>query len=660
MVILFSLVCALLALGVAGFFATRLIALPLSNPRVAEITAAIKVAAGAYLARQYRTVGIVAIVIAGILLVALQSFPIAFGFLVGAAASALAGYIGMTVAVSTNGPVAERASKGLSPAFRLSFQSGAVTGMLVVGLALLVLTLFYWWTKDAEALIGLAFGGSLLSVFARIGGGSFTQAAGVGADLVGKLEAGIPEDDPRNPAVIADNVGDNVGDCAGMAADVFETYIVSALSAMLLGSLVFGTENAIVFPLVVGGVGIIASLLSLGLVWFAEFPSVMKNLYLAIAGAAMLSIGFLYPLTFWMFQEIGQYSPLQFYGATLIGLLIAAGMFAITDYYTSKNFRPVRSIAKAASSGHATVIIRGLAVGYEATVLPVLLISAGILFSFFLAGVYGVALAVMGMLSLAGVIIAVDAFGPVADNAGGIAEMAELPEETRKVTDILDTAGNTTKAVTKGYAIASAGLAAVVLFVSYKQELGSVERMFSLEDPRVLVGLLAGGIVTYLFAALTMGSVGQVAQSVVEEVRRQFREMPGIMEGTQKPDYSRAVDIVTASSLRAMVVPALLPVVAPLVVGFVLGAEALGGLLVGGIVTGIFMALSMTSGGGAWDNAKKYIEEGHMGGKGSDAHKAVVTGDTVGDPFKDTTGPAINPMIKVLTIVALLIVGFLV
>ncbi|MBI2463166.1 MAG: sodium-translocating pyrophosphatase [Candidatus Spechtbacteria bacterium] len=659
MFLLIPFIVSIIALFVAGLFAMRGLAIPMKNPQVSQISAAIKVAAKAYLARQYRTIFIVALGI--LVLLMFLGFNIALGFLVGAVASALAGYIGMMVAVSTNGPTAERASGGIIPAFRLSFQSGIVTGMLVVGLGLFVITAFYWWTNDVSSLVGLAFGGSLISVFARIGGGIFTKAADVGADLVGKIEVGIPEDDPRNPGVIADNVGDNVGDCAGMAADVFETYVVSTFSAMLLGSLLFkGVDNAVLFPLMVGAVGIVASLLSLGLVLLANFASVTKNLYLAVIGAAALSLLFLYPITSWMMSDIIPYSPIRLFISVVMGILVGAAMFVVTDYYTSKQFRPVRTIAEASRSGHGTNVIAGLAIGYEATVLPTIFIAAGILLSFMLAGVYGIALAVVGMLSISGVIVTLDAFGPVGDNAGGIAEMAGLPEETRNVTDILDAAGNTTKAVTKGYAIASAGLAAVVLFVAYKEELGdSIDRAFSLEDPRVLIGLMLGGLVSYLFASLNMMAVGKVAAAVVEEVRRQFREMPGIMEGKVKPDYSRAVDIVTGRAIRAMIVPALLPIVAPIVVGMLLGAEALGGLLVGGIITGLFLALSMTSGGGAWDNAKKYIEEGNFGGKGSDAHKAAVTGDTVGDPFKDTAGPAINPMIKVMNIVALLIVKFL-
>ena len=658
MEIFIPLLVSTLAIVFAGILAWKSLRIPIHDERVAEVTNDIKTAAKAFLSRQYRTIAIIGLVIAALLLVFFSPI-IAIGFLVGAAASALAGYIGMMVAVSVNGPTAERGSRGLPQAFQLAFQAGTVTGMLVVGLALLVLTLFWWATGDMQALIALGFGGSLLSVFARIGGGIFTKAADVGADLVGKIEQGIPEDDPRNPAVIADNVGDNVGDNAGMAADVFETYLVSAVSAMLLGSLLFpGFTGAIHLPLLIGAVGIVASLASILLVSLARFSSVMQALYLAVAGSIVFSVLLLFPVIGWIAGG-GEISTPRLYGATLIGLVVAGGMFVIIDYYTSTRFGPVRRIAQASESGHGTNVIAGLAVGLESTALPILLIGASTLASFSLAGMYGVALAAMGMLSIAGVMVALDAFGPVADNAGGIAEMAGLPERTRKVTDTLDAAGNTTKAVTKGYAIASAALAALVLFVAYKEALGG-GIVFNLEDPYVLVGLLLGGMVSYLFASLNMGAVGRAAGAVVEEVRRQFREVPGILEGTVKPDYARTVDIVTVRALREMMYPAGLAVISPIVVGFVLGPVALGGFLIGSIVTGIFLALSMTSGGGAWDNAKKYIEDGNHGGKGSEAHKAAITGDTVGDPYKDTAGPAINPMIKVINIIALLIVGFLV
>lgn len=652
-------IVSIAALLFAGILAWKALRIPIANERVAEVTGYIRTAAKAFLARQYRTIAVIGLIVAGFLLIFFGPV-VAIGFLVGASASALAGYIGMMVAVSVNGPTALRASKGLSHAFQLAFQAGTVTGMLVVGLALLVLTLFWWATQDMEALIALGFGGSLLSIFARIGGGIFTKAADVGADLVGKLETGIPEDDPRNPAVIADNVGDNVGDTAGMAADVFETYLVSAVSAMLLGSLLFpGFLGAIYLPLLIGAVGIVASIASILLVSLARFSSVMQALYLAVAGSIAFSVLLLFPVIGWVVGEGSEISTLRLFGATLVGLIVAGGIFVIIDYYTSTRFGPVRRIAKASESGHGTNVISGLAVGLESTALPVLLISAGILSSFSLAGMYGVALAAMGMLSIAGVMVALDAFGPVADNAGGIAEMAGLPESTRKVTDTLDAAGNTTKAVTKGYAIGSAGIAALVLFVSYKEALGG-DITFNLENPYVVVGLLLGGMVSYLFSSFNMAAVGRAAGAVVEEVRRQFREFPGILDGTEKPDYGRTVDIVTVRALREMMYPASLAVISPIMVGFILGPEALGGFLMGGIVTGIFLALSMTSGGGAWDNAKKYIEDGHHGGKGSEAHKAAITGDTVGDPYKDTAGPAINPMIKVINIIALLMVGFLV
>ena len=663
MIVLFSTITSLIALGLAGFWALKFRKIELKNDKVREISGFIRVSAKAYLAREYRVISYVAVAIA-ILLFLLIGWKVALGFIVGAAASALAGYIGMMVAVYANGATAEAAEISESSAFSVAFKSGAVTGLMVAGLALLVLSLFYYFIGDLQAFIGLGFGGSLLSIFARIGGGIFTKAADVGADLVGKVEAGIPEDDPRNPAVIADNVGDNVGDVAGMAADLFETYIISALSVMLLGSLMFPNfEGAIFLPLAVGGVGIISTLISIFISRFIPYKSVMKSLYITIAIAIFSSVILLFPIISVIINGSMPYSTLQIYLATLVGFLIVGGMFAITDYYTSKNFPPVKRIAQASLGGHATNVIAGLAVGLEATAAPVILIGAGIMLSFGLAGIYGVALAVMGMLSLAGIVVAVDAFGPVADNAGGIAEMAGLKEETRARTDSLDSAGNTTKAVTKGYAIASAGLAALVLFAVYKEELSRLvgkNVWFSLDDPQVIIGLFLGGVTSYLFSSFLMASVGKAAKAVVDEVRRQFKEIPGLREGRAVPDYERCVDIVTKASLREMVTPALLPIAIPIFVGFTLGPEALGGLLVGGITVGMFLALSMTSGGGAWDNAKKYIEDGNYGGKGSEAHKAAITGDTVGDPYKDTAGPAINPMIKVLNIVALLIVSFIV
>ncbi|MFY9457613.1 MAG: sodium-translocating pyrophosphatase [Candidatus Spechtbacterales bacterium] len=663
MIIVFSTITSLVALAIAGFWALSFKNIPIKNDKVREISGFIRSSARAYLAREYRAIAVVGFGIFVILLFAL-GWKVALGFLVGGTASALAGYIGMIVSVHANGATAESCESSESSAFHMAFRSGAVTGLMVAGLALLVMSLFYYFIGDLSALVGLGFGGSLVSIFARIGGGIFTKAADVGADLVGKIEAGIPEDDPRNPAVIADNVGDNVGDCAGMAADLFETYIISTLSVMLLGSLMFPDfEGAVLFPLAVGGAGIISTILSIFISRFIPYTKVMKSLYATVLIAIFSSVTLLFPITAMVINGNIQYSLLQIYLATLVGFLIVLGMFAITDYYTSKNFSPVKRIARSSLGGHGTNIIIGLAVGLEATAAPVILISIGIILSFWLAGIYGVALAVMGMLSLAGIVVAVDAFGPVADNAGGIAEMAGLPESTRVRTDALDSAGNTTKAVTKGYAIASAGLAALALFASYKEELAGIvgkNVWFSLDDPQVLIGLFMGGVVSYIFASLLMASVGKAARAVVDEVRRQFKEIPGLKEGNARPNYERCVDIVTKASLKEMVVPALLPVAAPIFVGFVLGPEALGGLLVGGITVGLFLALSMTSGGGAWDNAKKFIEEGNYGGKGSEAHKAAVTGDTVGDPYKDTAGPAINPMIKVLNIVALLIVSFIV
>ncbi|MFH1462344.1 MAG: sodium-translocating pyrophosphatase [bacterium] len=670
---LIPIVVSVFSLVFAFFLIKEVNRAPMGSGKMIEIAKAIREGAISYLKRQYKTVSLVAVIIFLILFIGFGA-KTAFGFLIGASASALAGFIGMMVSTKANVRVAAAAKFGLKPALDLSFKGGSVTGFLVVGLGLLSVSGFYLLTKDLTALIALGFGGSLISVFARLGGGIYTKAADIGADLVGKIEQGIPEDDPRNPAVIADQVGDNVGDCAGMAADLFETYVVTIVAAMVLGNLLFpNLVEALLLPLILASIAVLASIIS---TFFVKLParnaqhsdaggpkneSIILALYKGLIAAGILSALGFFPIIFQVSQSF-QMPFINLYLPALIGILVAGGMFLITDFFTSKKYSPVQSIAQASLSGHGTNIIAGLAVGMKSTILPVILISLGILISFSLGGMYGLAVAAVAMLSLTGLIVALDSYGPITDNAAGISEMAGLPEENRKVADSLDSIGNTTKAVTKGYAIASAGLAALVLFSAYTQELselgGKVD--FFLGDPKVLVGLFAGGVVANLFAALSMTAVGRAAGKVVEEVRRQFREIKGLLEGKAKPDYSKCVDIVTKASLKEMIFPALLPVAFPILIGFLLGPAALGGLLIGSIIVGIFLAIQMTSGGGAWDNAKKYIEEGNLGGKGSLAHQAAITGDTVGDPYKDTAGPAINPMIKVLNIVALLIVSFLV
>jgi K(+)-stimulated pyrophosphate-energized sodium pump len=663
----FSIIAALAAIIYAGFLIWRVKKYPIGSGAQLEVAEAIRAGSRAYLKRQNIAVATVALPLA-ILIWIIFDFWIAAGFLLGAFASGLAGYLGMMTAVGANVRTAEAAKSGLEKAFRVAFLGGSVTGFLVVGLGLLAVAVFFAVSGRVESLVGLAFGSSLISVFARLGGGIYTKGADVGADLVGKIEAGIPEDDPRNPAVIADNVGDNVGDCAGMAADLFETYAVTAIAAMLLGFLLdapghsgVSPETIVALPLVIGGVSIIASILGSFAVRVKEKGSIMGGLYRGLGASSVLSLLFLWPAFAAVLPR--EVVPSYFLAAA-VGILVTALMVLVTEYYTSKKFRAVKTIARASLTGHGTNVIMGLAFSMEATALPVIVIAGGMLLAYAAAGIYGIALSAMSMLSLAGIIVAIDAFGPITDNAGGIAEMAGLPEDVRKVTDPLDAVGNTTKAITKGYAIASAGLAALALFSSYIEELRHFGRIvfFDLSDPFVVAGLFIGGMMPYLFGSLAMRAVGKAAQGVVEEVRRQFREIKGIMEGAAKPHYERAVDIVTRSAIRQMIVPALIPVLIPILLALFLGqraAEAIGGLLMGSIATGLFVAISMTSGGAAWDNAKKYIEEGNYGGKKSPAHQAAVTGDTVGDPYKDTAGPAINPMIKIVNIVALLLARFL-